>query len=135
MKEEEQAAIWAADFFGVKGAATSLNGYRDRNFRIDADGKLWVLKVLAEEVDSLTLCLWVEASERLSEAGIRVPRPALTLDGKAWAEIPRPEGGRNLAWLTEWVEGKPIAEIKDRPEELHEHSEAQVGLVGYLQGL
>ncbi len=136
MKQEEQAAIWAADFFGVKGSATCLNGYRDRNFRIDANGKPWVLKVLAEEVDSSTLGLWVEASERLSKAGIRVPRPAPTLEGKAWAEIPRPDGGRNLAWLTEWVEGEPIAGIKNRPDELHEQvgklvAQAQAAFSGW----
>ena len=136
MTKEEQAALWAADFFGVKGSATCLDGYRDRNFRIDADRERWVLKVLAEEVDSSTLGLWVEASERLSKAGIRVPRPAPTLEGKAWAEIPRPDGGRNLAWLTKWVEGEPIARIKNRSEGLHEQvgnlvAQAQAAFSGW----
>ncbi len=115
MGTADLATKWAEEFFGVTGTASRLDGYRDKNFRIDGDGQKWVLKVLAEEVGPTTLALWVEASERLHKAGVRVPLPAPALNGNKWIEIPGIGGKRNLAWLTKWVDGEPVANLKDRP--------------------
>ena len=85
----ELAAGIARSAFGVEGEATPLDGERDRNFRIDADGGSFVLKVGNPADAAGTVEMQVLAMEHALTADPELPiaRPRRTVDGRPTGSV------------------------------------------------
>ena len=85
----ELAAEIARSAFGVEGEATPLDGERDRNFRIDADGGSFVLKVGNPADAAGTVEMQVLAMEHALTADPELPiaRPRRTVDGRPTGSV------------------------------------------------
>jgi 4-aminobutyrate aminotransferase-like enzyme/Ser/Thr protein kinase RdoA (MazF antagonist) len=88
----------ARELFGVHGSATPLHGEHDLNFRLEAAGSRYVLKLHHPDADATALDLQDAVLEALaSEPG--VPR---LRGSRAW--------GERRARLLSWIDGRPWAE-------------------------
>ena len=79
----------ARSAFGVEGEATPLDGERDRNFRIDAEGGSFVLKVGNPAEAAGTVEMQVLAMEHALTADPELPiaRPRRTVDGRPTGSV------------------------------------------------
>jgi len=108
LRNPEVTATEAREFtrhwFGIDGTATDLGSHQDLNFRIDAAGERYVLKVANSTFTRAELELQNSAMESLGgRLGVSVPQPvrALAGDGVVAAD------GHLLRLLT-YVDGEPI---------------------------
>ena len=103
-------ALW-----GLDGELTALHGERDRNFRIDASGGRYLLKVHnpADGEEVLDLQCSALRHIRTVAADLPVPDVVPTRQGGRWVTLTGHDGRRSLAWVMSWLEGRHPA-----PEEL-----------------
>ncbi len=102
----EEAAVFAAACFGVRGEARVLEGERDRNFGIDGPDGRFVLKVANPASDPGVLDLQQAALEHLAGAdpALGAPRAVRARDGGriGWAEH---DGVRRGVLLQTFLDG------------------------------
>ncbi len=102
-----QAAEAARALFGVSGSIVELGSQQDRNFRIDAAGGTYVLKVANPAVTDTELACQNAAMRHLDAAGMEVPRPHRSLAG---ADVERARVGavEVAIRLLDFVDGVPL---------------------------
>ena len=88
----------------------------DQNFRLDAAGQSFVLKIsnsaeLPEYLDAQIRAL--EHLARTPGGALRVPEVVRCSDGGSVVQA-----GRHPVWLVTWLDGVPIARLDSRPPEL-----------------
>ena len=103
-------ALW-----GLDGELTALHGERDRNFRIDASGGRYLLKVHNPADGEEVLDLQCSALRHIRTVAPDLPVPDVvpTRQGGRWVTLTGHDGRRSLAWVMSWLEGRHPA-----PEEL-----------------
>jgi 4-aminobutyrate aminotransferase-like enzyme/Ser/Thr protein kinase RdoA (MazF antagonist) len=104
-----QAAAAARDLFGVSGSVSELGSQQDRNFRIDAAGGTYVLKVANPAVTDAELACQNAAMRHLASAGMAVPTPHPSSGG---ADVVRTRvGDADVAVrLLDFVDGVPLVD-------------------------
>jgi 4-aminobutyrate aminotransferase-like enzyme/Ser/Thr protein kinase RdoA (MazF antagonist) len=103
-----QAARLARSLFGVSGSVAELGSQQDRNFRIDAPGGAYVLKIANPAVSDAELLCQNAAMRHLARAGMSVPHPQASLAG---TDLERARiGGEEVGVrLLGFVDGVPLA--------------------------
>ena len=106
-----QAEELARTRFGIEGRAVELGSQQDANFRIDADGEAFVLKVSnpafgAEDLDAQDRAA---AHVAALEPGIQVPEPVPGLDGSTLQPVDL-GGESTTARLVRYVDGRMLSE-------------------------
>ncbi|NND01544.1 MAG: aminotransferase class III-fold pyridoxal phosphate-dependent enzyme [Acidimicrobiia bacterium] len=101
-----QAAELAANYFGINGTATSLPGEIDDNFRIEAEGRTYVLKISPPDTSAAILAARQFVMTRLAASTMAYAFPAPPLGHEDIVALP---DGRSLTVVT-WIEGVPYAE-------------------------
>src|SRR3954453_20767411 len=104
----DEAASVAERVFGVTGSITELGSQQDRNFRIDAAGGRYVLKVANPAVPEVQLACQNAAMEHLAKGGVAVPRPCPSQSG-ARLERARVGDANLLVRLLTFLDGTPLA--------------------------
>jgi 4-aminobutyrate aminotransferase-like enzyme/Ser/Thr protein kinase RdoA (MazF antagonist) len=104
----DEAAGIAERVFGVSGPVTVLGSQQDRNFRIDAAGGRYVLKIANPAVPEVQLACQNAAMEHLARGGVAVPRPCPARSG-ATLERARVGGADLLVRLLTYLDGTPLA--------------------------
>ena len=103
------AAGVALSVFGLEGDATPLEGERDRNFRLDADGGSFVLKVGNPADAAGTVEMQVLAMEHALEADptLAIARPRRTADGRPTGSVAI-DGVDHAVQLVAFIDGAPL---------------------------
>jgi 4-aminobutyrate aminotransferase-like enzyme/Ser/Thr protein kinase RdoA (MazF antagonist) len=104
----------ARDMFGVVARATSLDGERDRNFRLDAtDSQRFVLKFIDHEADDVVVAGQTAVLAHLAEQdpALTVPRLIRTRSGADLGVCP--EADCRVRLVT-YLPGRPLQERKPR---------------------
>ena len=106
-----QAEELARTRFGIEGRAVELGSQQDANFRIDADGEAFVLKVSnpafgAEDLDAQDRAA---AHVAALEPGIQVPEPVPGLDGSTLQPVDL-GGESTTARLVRYVDGRMLSD-------------------------
>ena len=116
----DDAEALLAERFGITGTLRVLDGYRDLNFRVDADdGRRFVFKIYNPLEARAYIDLQDVALRRLADAGIEgCPQPVAT-----------DEAGESIIRLLTWVEGKSLADVRPHNAELLEDVGRLVGRV------
>jgi 4-aminobutyrate aminotransferase-like enzyme/Ser/Thr protein kinase RdoA (MazF antagonist) len=104
----EQVADIVERLFGVAGAITELGSQQDRNFRIDAGDRRYVLKVANPAVPEVWLESQNAAMEHLARAGLPVPRPQQSRGG-ATLEHARIGDADVAVRLLTFLDGMPLS--------------------------
>jgi 4-aminobutyrate aminotransferase-like enzyme/Ser/Thr protein kinase RdoA (MazF antagonist) len=104
----DQAAEVAERVFGVTGAICELGSQQDRNFRIDAVGGRYVLKIANPAVPEVQLACQNAAMEHLARGGVVVPRPCAARSGATLART-RIGDADLLVRLLTFLDGTPLA--------------------------
>jgi len=113
----EQARDLAARHYDLRVTACELPSYIDQNFHLlDAAGAEYVLKISNTAEDPGFLEAQVSALEFLQAKPGRLETPRAVLCS-AGERVGR-EGAHAL-WLVAYLQGKPLAEVSERPEGLH----------------
>lgn len=114
----------AKEQYGLDGSVRRLPGYEDENFRIDVDGRCYVLKLApassdADYVDFQVAILRHLAEARAGEgAGVELPRIVFSQSGQPVAAVEYSDGEGRLARLVTWVRGRPMSAVADYPLEV-----------------
>jgi 4-aminobutyrate aminotransferase-like enzyme/Ser/Thr protein kinase RdoA (MazF antagonist) len=125
------AASW-----GLEGELTAVHGERDRNFRIDASGGRYLLKVHnpadAEEV----LDFQYSALRHIRAVAPDVPVPDVvpTRQGQRSVVLTGLDGRPSLAWVMTWLEGRHPASEEMGPTHLREWGRMSARLGQALRG-
>ena len=103
------AAEVARSIFAVEGAATPLDGERDRNFRIDGEGGSFVLKVGNPADAAGTVEMQVLAMEHAltTDPGLPIARPRRTVDGRPTGSVAI-EGLEHAVQLVAFIDGDAL---------------------------
>lgn len=104
----DEAAAVAERVFGASGPVTVLGSQQDRNFRIDAAGGRYVLKIANPAVPEVQLACQNAAMEHLARGGVAVPRPCPAVSG-ATLERARVGDAELLVRLLTFLDGTPLA--------------------------
>jgi 4-aminobutyrate aminotransferase-like enzyme/Ser/Thr protein kinase RdoA (MazF antagonist) len=110
----EEAAVIAADVFGVRATATPLVSERDQNFRLAADdGRGWVLKVSnsGEREGVVEMETGVVRHVAAVDPTLPVAVPRETRDGASWGTITGLDGGHHFVRLLPLLPGRKGAAI------------------------
>lgn len=93
--------------WGLRAAVTELGSTQDQNFKVEAGGRRYVLKIANEATPRLDLEVGDEAMRVLRDAepGFEVPVLVPTMAGE---ELATSDG--HLARLATWVDGVPLAD-------------------------
>jgi len=111
------AAEW-----GLAGTLSRLPGERDLNFRLDAAGERYVLKVANATESEEVLALQHGALERIAaaEPALLLPRVVRTREGGETASLVGDDGAVHRVRLLTWVPGVPLAAVRPRTlEQMH----------------
>ena len=133
--QEELARQIVLEQYGLDGAALRLQGYEDENFRIDVDGRSYVLKLVPTSSDADYVDFQVAILRHLAEAragdrtGIEFPRIILNRSGQFVAAVKYIDGSRRFARLVTWVRGRPMSAVADYPLEVLRELGAAVAAV------
>ena len=107
----------AARLFAVFGTASLLPSERDQNFRIDADGRRYVLKIAHPETDPEFLALENAALQIAHGArSFQVPELIRTSEHSASATVRDPAGNDCLVRMIAFLDGKPLADVDSIPD-------------------
>lgn len=109
----EEAARIAQTHFGIDGSVTPLPGERDLNFRIDAPGGSYVLKIANAEEDRGALEMQHAALAHLAgrEPGLGLQRAAPARAGGTLVSVASATGQRHLARMLTYVPGTLWARV------------------------
>jgi len=105
-----QARQLAAERYGINASPHALLAERDRNFRLDVDGRpAFVLKIHTADADPAALQFRLRALDHLArrEPGLPVPRVRRGLSGTSTVEWTSDSGTRHLVTLLSWIDGRP----------------------------
>lgn len=121
--DADAAGAIAREQFGVAGTVTALPSERDQNFRIDATGARYVLKI-ANPGETLAM-LEAEngAMRHLAGTGL-VPTVVPTIAG---GDIGR--SGASFVRLITWIDGRPLGDAPRQSDALMEDLGRAVGLM------
>jgi 4-aminobutyrate aminotransferase-like enzyme/Ser/Thr protein kinase RdoA (MazF antagonist) len=132
-----QARGIALDLYGIKGEAAPLPGELDFNFRLDADGAAYLLKVSRPGADQAYLEFQQAILQHVahSDPGMESPLPFKDLQGKAIGEWSDPSGRVRKVRLYSWISGRLWSTVNPvRPGLLLSLGEQAGRLTGILQG-
>jgi 4-aminobutyrate aminotransferase-like enzyme/Ser/Thr protein kinase RdoA (MazF antagonist) len=104
-----QATDLARDSFGVTGAVTELGSHQDRNFRIETDTAIFVLKVSNPAIATVELEAQNAALAHLGGLGLDLPAAVAGIDGKRIERITVDGQNLDLRLLT-YVDGHPLTD-------------------------
>ncbi len=105
--------------WGLAGDLTSVHGERDRNFRLDAAGGRYLLKVHNPADGEAVLDLQCSALRHIRAVAPDLPVPAVvsTRDGRSWMDLIGRDGRHSLAWVMTWLDGRhPEPEMLAPPQ-------------------
>jgi 4-aminobutyrate aminotransferase-like enzyme/Ser/Thr protein kinase RdoA (MazF antagonist) len=134
---ENEARDIAQNLYGISGVLSALPGEIDFNFRIDARGKRYLLKVgrPGARQDHLDFQLAILRHVAGSKTGILSPVPLPDLQGKYISEIKENDGSIRKVRLLSWVEGRLWSEVNPvRKPMLYSLGEEAGRLTRALQG-
>jgi 4-aminobutyrate aminotransferase-like enzyme/Ser/Thr protein kinase RdoA (MazF antagonist) len=103
----DEAATAARVCFGIEGELLPLDSHQDRNFRIDAPGGRYVLKIANDAFTPDELDLQNRAMEHVAgELAGSVPKPLAAGDGRYIADA----AGRRVRLVT-YLDGEPLRDF------------------------
>jgi len=105
--------------WGLAGELTSVHGERDRNFRLDAAGGRYLLKVHNPADGEAVVDLQCSALRHIRAVAPDLPVPAVvsTRDGRSWMDLIGRDGRHSLAWVMTWLDGRhPEPEMLAPPQ-------------------
>jgi 4-aminobutyrate aminotransferase-like enzyme/Ser/Thr protein kinase RdoA (MazF antagonist) len=116
------AEALAREAFGVDGRARPLPSERDQNFRVDAAGGAFVLRIANGTERRVVLDFENSALDHLAarDPGLAVPRVCRTPSGETVVRAVAPDGREHLVRLLRWVPGTVLAEVRPHSEALME---------------
>ena len=122
--------------WGLDGELTALHGERDRNFRVDAPGGRYLLKVHNPADGEEVLDLQCSALRHLRTVAPDLPVPEVvpTRQGDRWVTLTGHDGRRSLAWVMSWLEGRHPAPEELTAAHLHEWGRTSARLGRALRG-
>jgi 4-aminobutyrate aminotransferase-like enzyme/Ser/Thr protein kinase RdoA (MazF antagonist) len=122
--------------WGLAGELTEVHGERDRNFRLDAPGGRYLLKVHnpADGEDVLDLQCSALRHIRAVAPDVPVPEVVPTREGHPWRALTGSDGRRSLAWVMTWLDGRHPAPEELGPAELREWGRTSARLGQALRG-
>ena len=129
--EDSLKTVW-----GIDGELTALHGERDRNFRVDAHGGRYLLKVHNPADGEEVLDLQCSAMRHIRTVAPDVPVPGVvpTRDGRPWVELTGSDGRRSFAWVMTWLDGRHPKPQELGPAELREWGRTSARLGQALRG-
>lgn len=105
-----------ADLYGETGARlTALDADLDQNVRVEAGGRVSVLKVASPRTPADLVGLRVSALETLArnDPGLPVPRIVATTTGAPWADV-EVGGAVRRVWRLTWLRGRGLCDVRPR---------------------
>jgi 4-aminobutyrate aminotransferase-like enzyme/Ser/Thr protein kinase RdoA (MazF antagonist) len=122
--------------WGLEGELTALHGERDRNFRVDAAGGRYLLKVHnpADGVDVLDLQHAALRHIRTVAPDLPVPGVVPTRQGHPWVVLTGLDDRSSLAWVMTWMEGRHPGPEELGPAQLREWGRTSARLGQALRG-
>src|SRR5713226_2344434 len=118
---EAEAIRLAREIYGLKVSARALPGEYDDNFHLSAaDGRAFVLKVMHPAREPSFIDLQCKALVHLAERAPQLPLPRVLPNrrGEFFTEIRTPDGSKRLVWLSSFLKGTVLAEVRPHPPEL-----------------
>ncbi len=105
---DRQAVNIASDLYGIKGVAFSLPGWIDFNFRIDSDGKRYLLKVSRPDSDLEYLGFQHEILQHVAESDTDIESPVTLPDvhGNFISEFTDQKGNPRKVRMLTWIDGR-----------------------------
>ena len=122
-----EAAALARRLYGLAAVATALPGERDQNFRLDADGVRYVLKIANAQEEPALLAAQQAVFAHLAAAGVATPRVLPTLDGAALGAVTAAAGQTHAVRLVGYLPGVPLGALAHHPGSLLRDLGAAVG--------
>lgn len=104
-----QAEEVARAHYGMVGSLVELGSNQDRNFRLDAGGRRFLLKFSNPAFGAAELHAQGLAAATVAAAGIPAPRVVPTPDGTELLEVGL-DGARVRVRLLEYVDGEPLSD-------------------------
>lgn len=101
----------AAEHWGIEGAATPLPAEIDENFRLDAAGGSFLLKVLPADLDPATADLVTAVLLHLDGRGVEVQRLVPTAAGLPLADLRDADGVARRARMTTFLDGQVLRSV------------------------
>ena len=109
--DEAWVAAVVAERFGLAATASELGSQQDRNFRVDAAGSAYVLKVFHAATPSAVVDDQLAAMRRLSAAGIPAPQPVGGQNGSVRQTVTAADGETHIAVLLTYLEGTQLVDL------------------------
>ncbi len=124
----EDAAVWAAEHYGIEGQVKELPSYADRNFMMDSAAGRYVLKISHNDTFRQDLELENAIMARLAESdlGVAVARVLRDRGGQRIGELDTAESSY-LARMLTFLPGRPLAESPPKELRQFENLGALVG--------
>ncbi len=122
--------------WGLEGELTAVHGERDRNFRLDAPGGRYLLKVHNPADGEKVLDLQYSALRHIRTVAPDVPVPDVvpTGQGHRWVVLKGLDGRSSLAWVMTWLDGRHPAPDEMGPAHLREWGRTSARLGQALRG-
>jgi 4-aminobutyrate aminotransferase-like enzyme/Ser/Thr protein kinase RdoA (MazF antagonist) len=122
--------------WGLEGELTSVHGERDRNFRVDAADRRYLLKVHNPADPEQVLDLQHSALRHIRTVAPDLPVPYVvpTRDGHPWVVLTGLDGRRSLAWVMTWLEGRHPRPDEPAAAQLREWGRTSARLGQALRG-
>jgi 4-aminobutyrate aminotransferase-like enzyme/Ser/Thr protein kinase RdoA (MazF antagonist) len=122
--------------WGLEGELTSVHGERDRNFRVDAADRRYLLKVHNPADAEQVLDLQHSALRHIRTVAPDLPVPYVvpTRDGHPWVVLTGLDGRRSLAWVMTWLEGRHPRPDEPAAAQLREWGRTSARLGQALRG-
>lgn len=106
----DRAAEVAREHWGLTGTIRELGSQQDRNYLVEGERRV-VLKVVNPATDPVHVDAQLRGLRELAAAGLTVPLPVPTVDGRDVATVD--VGDASLqAYVLTFVEGTPLAEVE-----------------------
>jgi len=105
---KKQAEGIAFKLYGLHGSAVSLPGELDFNFRIDAEGKMYMLKVSRPDANQEYLEFQQEILQHVAKSNLEIisPIPLPDQQGDYISETKDESGRSRKVRLLTWIEGR-----------------------------
>jgi 4-aminobutyrate aminotransferase-like enzyme/Ser/Thr protein kinase RdoA (MazF antagonist) len=117
---EAEAVRLARELYGLEATAWALPGEYDENFRLTANGREFVLKVMHPAREQSFIDLQCRALTHLAQRAPQLPLPRVTPNrsSELFAPIAAADGTTRLVWLLTFVGGTILAEVRPHTAEL-----------------